>query len=84
MIFMSVKEHNGCKFIKAWIGTCEKETINGTDYCKEHEGIKCLCGHQATYDCAETVGAFVCGMYLCPRCEKNHMSPHWGFSSFTK
>ena len=81
MSFMNIKEDSGCKFIKSWIGPCKKETVNGTDYCEEHEGLQCFCGNQATYDCMETVGAFVCGMNLCPECEKDHTSPHWGFSS---
>lgn len=81
---MSVTQQQSCQFIKSWIGQCKKETINGTDYCKEHEGVKCFCGKQATYDCAETVGSFTCGMNLCPECEKDHVSPHWGFDSLMR
>ena len=70
---MSVKEHNGCKFIKAWIGTCKKETVDNTEYCREHKEKLCRCGNQSTHDCDITVGPLVCGSLLCSKCNDDHM-----------
>jgi len=58
-----------CKFEKAWIGKCASEVIEGSDFCKDHDGMKCCsCGQSATHDCYET-GQFVCGAPLCDDCE---------------
>lgn len=57
-----------CKFIKAWIGQCEKEaSVDG--FCKEHTGIKCVsCGAQATQECSES-GQFICRAPICNDCK---------------
>ena len=50
-----------CQFDIAWQGKCGKPTIEGSKYCKEHDGLKCKnCGNQATHECSETFG-LVCG-----------------------
>lgn len=55
-----------CKFIKAWIGVCDKP---GEPMCEEHSTTLCSsCGKAATHECAET-GQFVCGAPLCNDCE---------------
>ena len=55
-----------CKFDKAWVGPCGKETDN--DYCTEHAGKKCVsCGEQATHECP-TASSLVCGAPLCDKC----------------
>jgi len=57
-----------CRFIKAWIGQCKNDAIEG-EFCKEHADLKCCsCGAQATHECDET-GQFVCGAPLCDNCE---------------
>ncbi|MFW6030045.1 MAG: hypothetical protein ACOCRO_07295 [Halanaerobiales bacterium] len=59
----------GCKFNKAWIGKCNKPTVPGSDFCEEHNNMKCSsCGQQATHECHETFG-LVCGSPLCDKCE---------------
>lgn len=70
-----------CKFNKAWIGNCDKESDN--NYCEEHTGIKCCsCGNDATHQCAET-GQFVCGAPLCDDCEHTtHKEGHNGGIGF--
>ena len=58
-----------CRFSKAWVGQC-KEEADESGFCKEHKGVKCVsCGEQATHDCDQTMGAFVCGAPLCDDCE---------------
>lgn len=58
-----------CKFNKAWQGQCKNEAIEGSDFCKEHTGLKCSsCGEPATRECDETMG-LVCGAPLCDNCE---------------
>lgn len=58
-----------CKFKKAWIGKCQNEVVEGSEFCKEHNNLKCCsCGQPATHDCSET-GQFVCGSPLCDDCE---------------
>src|SRR5690554_1608481 len=58
-----------CKFNKAWVGKCGKPTVENSDYCEEHLGMKCdSCGKQATHSCSETF-QFVCGAPLCDDCE---------------
>jgi hypothetical protein len=57
-----------CKFVKAWIGKCNKEA-DDSGYCLEHKNLVCeSCGAQATHTCAETMG-LVCGAPLCDECE---------------
>lgn len=56
-----------CKFDKAWIGPCNKDTLG--IFCAEHAVEECCnCGEQATHECAET-GGLVCGGPLCEKCE---------------
>ena len=58
---------NKCKFIKAWIGNCNRTSSDS--FCEEHEGIACVnCREQATHECEETMG-MVCGAPLCDDCE---------------
>lgn len=56
-----------CKFAKAWVGKCGKETDH--EFCDEHENLKCVsCGKQATHECP--VGSSVmCGDPLCDTCK---------------
>lgn len=57
-----------CKFVRAWIGRCNKPVVSSC-LCEEHAEIKCCsCGSLATHDCSET-GQFVCGAPLCDDCE---------------
>lgn len=58
-----------CKFHEAWIGRCNKETEEGSEYCKEHSKQKCcICGGQAVKNCGHTMG-LVCGFPLCDKQE---------------
>lgn len=58
-----------CKFDIAWVGTCTETNTIGSEYCKEHTGLKCVvCKERATNDCDETF-QFVCGAPLCDNCE---------------
>lgn len=71
-----------CKFDKAWIGYCKKETVEGENYCAEHINTKCaICGEQATHECAETF-QFVCGTPLCDK-ESCRIKHHPKFYNFT-
>jgi hypothetical protein len=68
-----------CKFDKSWVGQCKNVEIEGSDYCQEHHGLKCaICGVQATHDCEETMGSFVCGTKLCSNqeCRDRHFANH--------
>lgn len=65
-----------CKFEKAWVGRCKNVSFPGLDYCEEHSKRQCSCGNQATHDCYETMGGFVCGEPLCPKCASEHDQWH--------
>lgn len=68
-----------CIFSKAWIGKCNAETVEGTDFCTAHLPEKCCqCDEQATHDCAETFG-LVCGYPLCSKeeCKIKHHPQHY-------
>lgn len=59
------KMDQGCKFDMAWVGICNKKTVDGTDYCEEHLGLKCVvCGKQATHTCT-WASSLSCGAPLC-------------------
>lgn len=67
-----------CKFDKAWVGRCKKETVEGTEYCTDHLKETCrVCGEQATHDCGETF-QLVCGTPLCNKeeCKIKHHPTH--------
>ena len=49
---------SGCNFIIAWRGRC------GENDC-HHASMKCHCGKQAVQDCPMTMGAMICGTYVC-------------------
>jgi hypothetical protein len=54
----------------AWIGKCVKDAVEGSDYCSDHNGLKCAsCGATATRTCRETQGSLCCGENLCSDCE---------------
>lgn len=68
------KMNQGCKFDMAWVGRCNKKTIEGTDYCEEHLKMKCcICGRQATHTCT-WASSVSCGAPLCDskKCNKEH------------
>ena len=57
-----------CTFGLAWRGQC-KATCEGS-VCTQHAAVKCcVCGGQATHECGDHIGQFVCGMPLCKNCE---------------
>jgi len=57
-----------CKWNQAWIGICNRMTVD-SDFCGIHKNEKCVsCGKPATHDCDQT-GQFVCGASLCNDCE---------------
>ncbi len=65
-----------CRWMKAWIGRCKTEALEG-DFCAEHSGkVCCGCGEIADHDCPETVGPLVCGQLLCAGC---HHKNGWKF-----
>jgi hypothetical protein len=73
-----------CKFVKAWIGTCKKENVTGTDFCEEHsKGVCVSCGAPATKDCEATMG-LVCGALLCDNCEHKIDESGCGAMNFGK
>lgn len=56
-----------CNFDKAWIGLCNKKTVDGELYCKDHLEIKCVvCGEQATHACT-WASSLSCGAPLCDK-----------------
>jgi hypothetical protein len=58
-----------CKFEKAWIGSCNKDS-GDSEICEEHTKEKCVsCGEQAVRECAQTGIQFVCGCPLCATCQ---------------
>jgi len=67
------KKSEKCCFVKSWVGNCNEHsntTINGKHFCKKHSQLKCSkCGKQATHDCEQTIGSFVCGTLLCDDCK---------------
>ena len=66
-------ENAQCSFMPCRANNeCEKESINGSIYCKEHDGYNCRCGEQAVTECWRYAGSFVCGQPLCERCNKSH------------
>ena len=73
---MDNKKNDNCKFMRSWIGYCTEETVDDTEYCKKHKGLTCSCGNQATHDCEQTLGSFICGKLLCEKCRKEHNSIH--------
>lgn len=55
-----------CKYDICWKGRCNKETVEGKEYCLEHLGIKChKCDQQSIGDCHGFNGSFVCGYPMC-------------------
>lgn len=59
---------NQCIFVKAWIGQCTAETVDGL-FCEKHADSLCRsCGSKAIQECSETMG-LVCGTPLCNDCE---------------
>lgn len=59
-----------CQFTIAWIGKCNEPTVKNKKYCEEHLNVKCSsCEEQATHECPETMGPFICGYSLCDECE---------------
>jgi hypothetical protein len=73
MASATANNRSKCQFDKAWIGKCNKETVQGSKYCEEHHDLICIyCGKQATHDCEETMGPFVCGVKLCDTCRDVH------------
>lgn len=74
--FHTVKQEDltgKCLYDVAWVGKCKKETVDGSNYCAEHDNKKCrLCGKQAHLSCASTMMGFVCGLTLCNDCEQDH------------
>jgi len=56
-------------------GICGKETVDDTNFCKEHLELGCniiiehypliRCGKQSTHQCNGYNGSFVCGAPLC-------------------
>jgi hypothetical protein len=64
------KATRGCKYELAWIGKCNHALEAGEDFCPTHKGKKCdSCGEQATGECDETLGGFVCNTPVCSDCE---------------
>jgi len=57
-----------CKWTKAWVGRCNQPTVDGSEFCAEHQKACSSCGAPATHDCDET-GQFVCGAPICGECE---------------
>ncbi len=61
-----------CEFGIAFVGFCKKPAVasyNARLYCKDHISTKCnVCQGQATGECHQTIGSFVCGRPLCEKC----------------
>lgn len=58
-----------CCFDRDWMGPCKAAIVAGSLYCIKHHNQRCVsCMQQATHSCDITIGAFVCGMYLCDNC----------------
>lgn len=53
-----------CGFDEAWIGLCKVPA----KLCTKHQNKRCRCGGKAIRSCDATIGAFVCGTYLCGQC----------------
>lgn len=61
---------NNCKFIRAWIGPCNKETEG--KFCEEHDALRCSgCGVPAVKECSDT-STVICGVPLCNDCEHKY------------
>lgn len=71
------KTSDSCQFVDAWIGECGEETVNGGNFCEEHNNQVCGvdgCDNQATGTCPVTFG-IVCDVPLCYEHEhKDHKS----------
>lgn len=61
---VSLEIKQGCPFVIAWVGFCEKP---GNPYCEEHSKARCHCGSQATHECSDA-SSLVCGALLCDNC----------------
>lgn len=58
-----------CCFDCDWMGACKAAVVAGSLYCIKHHGQRCAsCAQQAVRSCGNTIGAFVCGVYLCDSC----------------
>lgn len=61
---------------------CGQPSNEGSEYCLNHDGMKCVCGNQTTEGCSYC-GQFVCGRPICPGCEgfedRTRPSGNWGF-----
>lgn len=65
----------GCKFKRAWIGPCDKPTVEGSDYCQDHHEAKCSnsgCTNQAIGECDAQIISLTCGSYYCGKCGRCH------------
>ena len=55
---------NQCFYGIPYSGEC-CEPADESGFCKEHKGLKCRCGRQATHGSSETTTGFVMGDPLC-------------------
>jgi hypothetical protein len=65
-----------CIYDICWHGRCNKKTVNGSDFCKEHSKVKCShpsCEEQAVGDCHGYAGSFVCGAPTCKEHKHTHI-----------
>jgi hypothetical protein len=63
-------EEKQCRYIKAWIGQCHSQAMDGHSFCEDHLELKCSsCKKQATGNCDTTMGPMICGAELCDECE---------------
>ena len=69
MVFVNFK----CLYKRAWTDNpCDVDC--NQSYCDYHLQRKCKCGSQATHDCSEFSGSFICGYPICEnrKCEHYH------------
>lgn len=66
-----------CKFILAWQGHCNRESVGDSDRCEKHKDVKCCaCKKPATMQCPDCSGSFVCGSPICDDCEHHGQGGH--------
>lgn len=61
-----------CRYDAAWMGPCDRPTVEGTRWCALHVDEWCSCGRHATHETNDTFGAFTCGYPECDQCGRNH------------